>query len=108
MKAAQRHARQQFVAVAEVPVRRRRTDPRPARGLGKGEAGRPFLRDQLQRGTQQCFLQIAVVVAARGFFLFLGPSHVNAIYMSPAGSSMMLERDGFPQIVIPLELCVCA
>jgi len=48
------------------------------------------------------------VVAARGFFLFLGPSHVNAIYMSPAGSSMMLERGGFSQIVIPLELYVRA
>src|SRR4029077_19483270 len=89
MKAAQRHIGQKLVAIAEMPVRRGGTDTRPSRRLRKGEAGRPLLRDQFKRGAQQCFLEIAVVVAARAFLLVLGPAHVNSIYMRPDLASML-------------------
>ena len=83
LKAAQRDARHQLVTVAKMPVRRRGTDPRPPRRLGKGKAGRPLLRDQFQSGADERLLEIAVVIAARAFLLVLRPAHVNSLYMSP-------------------------
>ena len=65
LEAAQRDAGQKLVAVAEMPIRRRRAHAGPARRFGKGEAGRPLLRDQFERGAKQRFFQIAVVIAAR-------------------------------------------
>ena len=72
----------QFVAVAEMPVRRRGADARHARGIGKGEAGRPLFRDQIERCLQQRLFQIAVMVAALGAAIFLAPAHVKGFYMS--------------------------
>ena len=65
LEAAQRDVGEKLVAVAEMAIGRGRTDARPARRLGKGETRRPLLRDQFQRGAQQRFFQIAVVIAAR-------------------------------------------
>src|SRR4029077_19547714 len=58
------NACEQFVAVTEMAIRRRWADASRARGLGKSEARRPLLRDQVERGLEQCFLQISVVVGA--------------------------------------------
>src|SRR5260370_16810830 len=58
-----------------------------ARGIGKGEAGRAFFRDQPQRRLQQRLFQIAVVVAALGA-AFLAPTHVKGFYMSRAQRSL--------------------
>ena len=90
LEAAQRDIGHQFVAVAEMPIGRGRTDAGPARGLGKGEAGGTLLRDQFQRGAQQRLLEIAVVIAARsGVF----PAHVKRSYMSrPAPSTGWARR----------------
>ena len=48
-----------------MPVGRGRADTGPARGFGEGETGGAFLGDKLERGADQRFLQIAVVIAAR-------------------------------------------
>jgi hypothetical protein len=53
-----------------------------ARGIGKGEAGRAFFRNQSEGCLQQRLFQIAVVVAALGAALFLAPAHVKGFYMS--------------------------
>ena len=65
LEAAQRDARHQLVAVAEMPIGRRRADAGQARRLGEGEAGRALLGDQLQRRVDQRLVQIAVMIAAR-------------------------------------------
>src|SRR4029453_8388655 len=88
-EAAPRHVGHELVAVAEVPVGRRRTDPGPARRLRKGEAGGPLLRDQFQRRVDQGFFQVAVVVAARARPSALpGPAHVKSVYMTRGGPSI--------------------
>src|SRR5260370_25919797 len=58
------------------------------RGIGKGESGRAFFRDQPERRLQQRLLQIAVVIAALGAALFLVPAHVKGFYMSRAQRSL--------------------
>src|SRR5262249_10253187 len=68
---------QQLVAVAKVPVWRRRADAGHARGVGEGEAGRALLPNQVERRLQQRLFQIAVMVAALGAALFLAPAHVK-------------------------------
>jgi len=65
VEAAPRHIAHELVAIAEMPVGRRRADPGPARRLSEGEAGGPLLRDQFQRRVNQGLFQVAVVVAAR-------------------------------------------
>ena len=46
--------------------------------VGKGEAGRALFPDQVERGLQQCFLEIAMMIAALGAaLLFLAPVHVK-------------------------------
>ena len=62
---APRHSGDEFITIAEVPIRRSRTDAGPARSIGEGEAGWALLGDQLKRCTQQGLFQIAVVIAAR-------------------------------------------
>ena len=56
--------------------------PGHPRGIGKGEAGRAFFRDQPERRLQQRLFQIAVMIAALGAALFLAPAHVKGFYMS--------------------------
>ena len=64
LEAAPGDVGEQRVAVAEMPVRRRRADPGPARRVGEGEPGRSLLRDQVERGADQRLAQIAVMIAA--------------------------------------------
>ncbi len=98
LEAAQRDVRQEFVAVAEMPVRRRRADAGPTGGLRKSEAGRAFFGNQLQRGAQQRLFQVAVMVAARpGSAAVFGPAHVNGLYMSRrAASTAASDGDARP------------
>ena len=65
LETAPRHVGDEFVAIAEMPVRRGRADAGEARGFGERKTGRAFLGDQLQRGADQRLFQIAVVIAAR-------------------------------------------
>src|SRR5262249_3607128 len=83
LEAAQRDAREEFIAVAEMAIRCGRADTRPPRSLGKGKARWSFLRDQFQRGAEQRLFQVAGVVAARATApLVFRPAHVNSFYMS--------------------------
>jgi hypothetical protein len=68
-------------------IRRSRADAGRARGIGKGEAARPLLSDQLDRGTHQGFLQVAMVIAAR-LTSTVFPAHVKGLYMSREPTSM--------------------
>ena len=63
LETAPRDIGDQRVAVAKMPVGRRRADPGRARRVGKGEPGWAFLRDQVERGVDQRLAQIAVVIA---------------------------------------------
>src|SRR5260370_13912629 len=72
------------LAVAEMAVGRRRTDARRARGIGEGEAGRALLLDQLARGLDQRFAQIAVVIGALGPTF---PTHVKGVYIKAASGN---------------------
>src|SRR6202020_2801526 len=76
-------------------------DTGQTRGVGEGEAGRTFLRNQAERRLQQRFLQIAVVVAALGAALFLAPAHVNGFYMSRAQRSLAAGTSGASVLVYP-------
>src|SRR5277367_1254271 len=92
LEAAQRHVRQQLLAVAEMPIGRRRADPGEARGLGESEAGRALLGDQFQGGADQRLAQIAVMIAARFVALagfVLAPTHVKDAYMRAGAKSML-------------------
>src|SRR5260370_40971626 len=71
-----------------MPVGCCRADAGHARGIGKGESGRAFFRDQPERRLQQRLLQIAVVIAALSAALFLAPAHVKGFYMSRAQRSL--------------------
>src|SRR5262249_45292185 len=79
--------RQQFVAIAIVPIRRGGTAAGPARRFGKSEARRALLSDQLERRADQGFLQVAVVIAAGFAAAVLGPAHVNSTYITAGGAS---------------------
>jgi hypothetical protein len=100
LEAAPRHIGEKLVAVAKMPVRRCGTHVGPTSRLRKGKACWSFLRDQCQRGPDQRFFQIAMVIAAvaRGPAL-LAPTHVTSFYMTrnctsnPArGSALLLLR----------------
>ena len=54
----------QRVAIAEMPVGRRGADAGLARGFGKREAGGALFGDQIERGLDQGFPQVAMVIAA--------------------------------------------
>src|SRR5262249_52864211 len=88
VEAAPRHVDQEIVAVAEMPVRRGRTDARPARGLGEREPGRPLAGDQVERRLDQRLLEVPVMVAART--LVIPPAHVKDIYMSRGRASPII------------------
>src|SRR5260370_17230287 len=64
-------------------VGRRRADPGPARRIGKGEAGRSLLGDQIERGADQRLAQIAVVIAAPPVAIVAlpRPAHVRDFYI---------------------------
>ena len=98
LEAAQRDVGEQRVAVAVMPVGRGRAHARPARGVGKGEAGRTFFGDQFERGAHQGFLQIAVVIAARAARHVLPHLMVNSFYIKAAAcvdaGSSNRARDG--------------
>src|ERR1700681_384469 len=67
-----------------------------ARRLRKGKARRPFPGDQLERGADQRFLEIAVVIAA----LTPGvprPAHVKGLYMSGTRAPPPPTRAAFSQ-----------
>ena len=85
---------QQFVAVAKMPVGRRRADAGHARGIGEGEPGRALLRDQVERRLQQRLLQIAVVIAALGAALVLAPAHVKRLLHEPGAKVTSGRVDG--------------
>src|SRR5262249_56678979 len=94
-EAALRHIGHELVAIAEMPVGRRRTDPGPARRLSEGEAGGPLLRNQFQRRVNQGLFQIAVVVAARARPSALpGPAHVKRVYLDSVAASTTRYRSG--------------
>src|SRR5262249_17874144 len=59
----------------------------PACRLGKGEARRPLLRDQLERRPHQGLLEIAVVIAALAAVLL--PAHVNDLYIDSGTASTL-------------------
>jgi hypothetical protein len=84
LKTALGDAREEFVPVAEVTVRRRRADAGRARGLGEGEAGRSFLGDQVERCLQQRLFQVAVVVSAfaAAAIPISAPAHVKGYYIN--------------------------
>ena len=88
-----------------MPVGRSRADAGDARGVGKGEAGRAFLGDQIKGCLQQRLFQIAMMIAAFGAALFFfAPAHVKGFYMKPAsirsphgavsGQADLLTRNG--------------
>ena len=92
LKTALRDAGKQFVAIAKMPVGRRRADAGHARGIGERKSGRAFFRDQPERRLQQRLFQIAVMIAALGAALFLAPAHVKGFYMSRAQRSLGWPR----------------
>ena len=71
LEAAPRDVGHQFVAVAEMAIRRGGADAGPARRFGEGEAGGALLGNQFEGGANQRLLQIAVVVAALPRFQFM-------------------------------------
>jgi len=92
LEAALGDAGEQLVAVAEVTVRRGGADAGHARGIGKGKAGRALLPDQVERGLQQRFAQIAVMIAAlAALILVFAPAHVKDFYMSWLQKSLVLQ-----------------
>src|SRR5207247_142875 len=91
LKTALGDAGKQFLTVAKMPIGRRRTDAGHPRGVGEGESGRAFLRDQIERRLQQRLLQIAVMIAALGAALFLAPTHVKGFYMSWPQRSLVAD-----------------
>ena len=52
LEATQRHIGEQFVAIAEMPVRSGRTDAGKARRIGERKAGRAFFCNQVERRLQ--------------------------------------------------------
>src|SRR5262249_45905311 len=100
LEAAPRDVGQKLVAIAEMPVRRGRAHARPTRPLGKGEAGRALLRDQLERRAHQGLLEVAVVIAALTAVRF--PAHVSDLYIDSDAASTLacgpLTRGAGPQI----------
>src|SRR5258708_27307325 len=97
-KTALRDRGKQFVAIAKMPVGRRRADAGHARGVGKGETGRAFFSDQPEGRLQQGLFQIAVMIAALGAALFLAPAHVKGFYMSRAQRSLGCGPPGLRKI----------
>src|SRR6266550_4346817 len=87
-----RSAAAQFVAVAEMPIGRRRADAGKSRRLRKGEPGGPLAGDQIERRTDQRLLEIAVMVAARRRPLVPIPRHVKRVYITWAGASTCLPQ----------------
>src|SRR5205814_10701947 len=83
---------QQFLAITEMPVRRRRADAGHPRGIGEGETGRTLFGDQAECRLQQRLFQIAVMVAALGAARFLAPAHVKGFYMSRPKTLRFLNR----------------
>src|SRR5215203_3893113 len=66
-------------------------DAGPARGIGEGESGGPFLGDQFEGGANQRLLQVAVMVSARSAAAF--PTHVKGTYMAaPAPSTELRDQ----------------
>src|ERR1700722_19442902 len=93
LEAAQRHTRHQLVAVAEMPIGRRRADPGKAGGFGESEAGCPLGRDQLERCADQRLAQVAVMITARRIGLaglVFPPTHVKSPYIMAVKVSMLL------------------
>src|SRR5262249_28432986 len=83
IEAAACYVDQQLVAVAKMPVGRRRAHSCPASSFREGEAGGALLRDQFQRRGDQGLFQIAMVVAAGTWtYAFSGPAHVKGSYMT--------------------------
>src|SRR6202020_2479924 len=88
LEAALCDARQQFVAVAKMPVGCGGTDAGRTRGIREGKTRGPLLRDQAECCLQQRLFQIAVVIAALGAARFLAPAHVKDFYMSRGKRSL--------------------
>src|SRR5262245_7244546 len=85
LEALARHVRHQGIAVAEMAVRRRRTDAGLPRRLGKREAGGTFLRNEVERGADQRLAQIAMVIAAPSAAAVSGPAHGGGLAHSAPG-----------------------
>src|SRR5262249_2703776 len=64
LEAALRHVDHEGVAIAKMPVGRRRADARRTRGFREGEAGRPVPLDQIERRPDQRLLEVAVMIPA--------------------------------------------
>ncbi len=84
LEAAHRDVGEKLVAVAEMPVRRSRTDAGGTCGLGEGEAGRALLGDQIERRLDQRFPEISVVIAGPAA---LFPAHVKGLYIIAGNSA---------------------
>ena len=104
LEAAQRHTRHQFVAVAEMPIGRRRADAGEARRLGESEAGRaPSWRSvPAPRGSApRADCRDDSRAARRARRVVLAPTHVKGLYIRPADPSMLsdlrgsLRREGY-------------
>jgi hypothetical protein len=81
LEPTQRHLGQQCLGVAEMPVRRTRTDPRQPRRFGDREARGTLFGDQRQRRLDQRLAQVAVVIAAP-LETATGPAHVREFYIA--------------------------
>jgi hypothetical protein len=89
LEAAPRHVGQELVAVAEMPIGCGGAYSGPAGGLGKGNAGESFLRNQCQRGPNQGLFEIAMVIPAGARRSALsGPVHVKSLYMTRGAASI--------------------
>ena len=84
-----RYLGHQFLAVAEMPVRRRGAHPGQACGLGDGEAGWPLFANQAQRALNERLPQIAMMIATPPGPAML-PAHVRKIYMPPPFSAALI------------------
>jgi len=55
---------EQRIAIAEVPIGSRRTDPGEPCRFGEAEARRPVLLDQLARRFEQNLFEVAMMIGA--------------------------------------------
>src|SRR5262249_61041521 len=67
--------RHQGITITKMTVGRGRADAGLAGGFCKREAGRTLGGDQVERGADQCFAQIAVMITAPSAAAWTRPAH---------------------------------
>ena len=75
------------VTVAEMPIGRGRTDAGGAGCVRKGEPGRPFFRDQIEGGLDQCLAKVTVVISPPTARSLSRPAHVKGFYFESAAET---------------------